>query len=199
MNWLFLVLLIAGQAPAGSKPAVDAENYLIGKADSPVRIEVFSDFQCPSCRAFYLNTVTKLITEYAAGNKVAIVMREFPLGMHPVSRPPARYAVAARMLGRERQLKVIEHLYTCQAEWSYDGKIEPVIARILTEEEMEKVKERVKDPAVERTIDHDVELGNSKKVTSTPTVFVTMGGKEQTLVGGLSFSVFKEYVDRSLK
>jgi protein-disulfide isomerase len=199
MNWIFLALLIAGQAPAGSKPAVDAENYLIGKADSPVRIEVFSDFQCPSCRAFYLNTVTKLITEYAAGNKVAIVMREFPLGIHPVSRPPARYAVAARMLGRERQLKVIEHLYTCQAEWSYDGKIEPVIARILTEDEMEKVKEKVKDPAVERTIDHDVELGNSKKVTSTPTVFVTMGGKEQTLVGGLSYPVFKEYVDRSLK
>ena len=71
MNWLFLALLMVGQAPAGSKPAVDAENYLIGKADSPVRIEVFSDFQCPSCRAFYLNTVTKLITEYAAGRKVA--------------------------------------------------------------------------------------------------------------------------------
>ena len=199
MNWLFLALLMVGQAPAGSKPAVDAENYLIGKADSPVRIEIFSDFQCPSCRAFYLNTVTKLITEYAAGDKVAIVMREFPLGIHPVSRPPAQYAVAARMLGRERLLKVIEHLYTCQAEWSYDGKIEPVIARILTGDEMEKIKERVKDPAIERTIDHEVELGNSKKVTSTPTVFVTMGGKEQTLVGGLSFPVFKEYIDRSLK
>lgn len=199
MNWIILALLVVGQSPAGSVQANYADNYLMGKADSPVRIEIFSDFQCPSCRAFYLNTVTRLIAEYSAGNKVAIVLREFPLAMHPVSRPPARYAVASKCLGHDQWLKVIEHLYTCQAEWSYDGKIEPVLGRILSADEMQKINEKLKDPAIEQTIDHDVELGNNKKVASTPTVFVTLGGKEQTLVGGLSFPVFKEYIDRSLR
>jgi protein-disulfide isomerase len=196
---MILALLIVGQSVAGSAPAKHADVYLMGRPDSPVRVEIFSDFQCPSCRAFYLNTVTKMIAEYAASNKVAIVWREFPLPMHPVSRPPARYAVASSCLGHEQFLKVIEYLYTCQAEWSYDGKIEPVLSRILSADEMQKINEKLKDPATEQKIDHDIELGNHRKVNATPTVFVTMGGKEQTLVGGLSYPVFKEYIDRSLK
>ncbi len=199
MTWIILALLMAGQSPAGAaRPNYD-DNYLMGKPDSPVRIEVFSDFQCPSCRAFYLNTVTRLITEYSAGGKVSLILREFPLSLHPVARPAARYALASRYLGREPMLKVIEQLYTCQAEWSYGGKIEPVLARILSEDEMAKINEKLKDPAIEQVIDHEVDLGSKRKVTSTPTVFATMGGKEQTLVGGLSFPVFKEYIDRSLK
>ncbi len=27
-----------------------------GNPDAPIRIEVFSDYQCPACRAFYLQT-----------------------------------------------------------------------------------------------------------------------------------------------
>ena len=199
MTWVMFAVVLLVQSPAAAAPPAFDDNYLMGKPDSTVRIEVYSDFQCPSCRAFYLNTVTRLITEYSAGGKVSLILREFPLSMHPVARPAARYALASRHLGQEPMLKVIEQLYTYQAEWSYGGKIEPVLARILSEDEMAKLNEKLKDPAIEQTIDHEVELGTRRKVTSTPTVFATLGGKEQTLVGGLSFQVFKEYIDRSLK
>ena len=199
MRWLMLVFLLVAQAPGSAAQMKIDDDFLMGGPDSPVRIELFSDFECPSCRIFYLDTVTRLLSEYASGNKVSFVFRDFPLSMHPVARVAARYAVAAKSLGHEQWLKVIEYLYTCQAEWSYDGKFEPVLSRILPEKEMAKLKEEVTNPAVEQAIDRSVALGNSKKVNQTPTFFVTMAGKEQRVEGGLSFPVLKSFIDPNIK
>jgi len=199
MYWLMLALALMAPLTQSQQESGYADSYLIGKPDSPVRIEIFSDFECPHCRAFFLDTVTNLIKEYGAGNKVAILFREFPLAQYPASRIASRYAVASKPLGREQWAKVIEYFYTCQAEWSYDGKMEPILARILDSAALEKVKANVKDPAIEQTIEQELAMGNKKDVSSTPTVFVTMGGKEQRLVGGLAFPVFKQFIDSNLK
>ena len=199
MQWLMLALLFVAQAPQKTAQIDSADSFLMGGPDSPVRIELFSDFQCPSCRTFYLETVTRLISEYSAGKKVGLIFRDFPLATHAVSRVAARYAVASESLGHDKWLKVIESLYTNQAEWSYDGKIEPVLSRLLSPQDMEKLQEELKSPAIEQAIDLSVSLGNSKKVNSTPTFFFTVGGKEQRVENGLSFAVMKAFVDRYLK
>ncbi len=199
MRWLVLALLLAGQAPGKGTQMLPPDDLLMGGPDSPVKIELFSDFQCPSCRAFYLDTVTRLISEYSAGKKVCFIFRDFPLTAHPISRVAARYALAARVLGHDQWLKVIEYLYTCQMEWSYDGKIEPVLSRILSAQEMEKLKAEYKNPALEQAIDSSVSLGNNREVNSTPTIFVTAGGKEQRVTSALPFPVLKGYIDPYLK
>ncbi len=199
MYRIMFALVIMGQAQPKTLQPGYTDSYLMGTTDSPFRIELFSDFQCPSCRTFYLYTVTSLMREYSAGNKVAIIFRDFPLPQHPVARAATRYALAAKSLGREQWIKVIEYLYNCQAEWSYDGRIEPVLSRILTPDDMQILKGKMDDPGIEQAIDHEIAVGKEKKVQSTPTVFVTTGGKEQSFVGGLSFPVFKEFIDRSLK
>ena len=199
MVWIMLACLFLGQSPASVAKTETPGNYLIGSADSPVRFEIFSDFQCPYCRTFFLDTVSRLIKDYSEGNRVAIVFREFPLEGHLISREAARYAVAAQPLGRELWVRVVDYLYFCQAEWSYDGKIEPVLARILPPEDLQKVSVRLKDPATEQEIEKELALGNEKKVNSTPTVFVTIDGKEQRLSGVLTYSMLKEIIDRAQK
>jgi protein-disulfide isomerase len=199
MQWLMLALLIVGQAPEKGAPVNVAGDILMGGPDSPVKIELFTDFQCPHCRTFYLDTVTRLISEYAAGKKICFIFHDFPLNSYPVSRVAARYAQAAKSLGHDQWLKVIEYIYTCQTEWSYDGKLDPIFSRILSPGEMEKLREALKNPAIEQTIDSSVALGNSKNVNSTPTFFVTMGGKEQRVVSGLTFPLLKAFIDPYLK
>ncbi len=196
MRWIALAMLLFAQAPEKAAPADD---YLMGRPDSPVKIELFSDFQCPACRAFYLDTVTHLIADYSAGNKVAFIFRDFPLVMHPVARNAARYALAAKTIGHEQWLKSIEYLYECQAEWSYDGKIEAVLARVLSASELDKLRKEVADPAIEKSIERTVALGNSRSVNSTPTFFVTMGGKEQKVTNTLAYPVLKSFIDPYLK
>ena len=197
MHRIVLAFLLFAHAPQdGAKPADD---YLMGRPESPVRIELFSDFQCPACRSFYLDTVTKLLEEYSAGNKVAFVFRDFPLPMHPLARNAAKYAIAARSIGHDQWLKVVDYLYECQAEWGYDGKIEAVLARILSDVDMEKLRKGVNGPAVEKAVEASVSLGNGRGVNQTPTFFVTMGGKEQRVTSTLAFPVLKSFIDPYLK
>jgi protein-disulfide isomerase len=197
MRWMVLALFFFTQAP--EKNSIPAEDYLMGGAASPVKIELFSDFQCPACRTFYLDTVTRLLSEYSAGNKVALIFRDFPLAQHPIARNAARYALAAKTVGHEPWLKVIEYLYECQAEWSYDGKVEAVLSRILPERDMGQLKKAVADPAIEQTIERTIALGNSRSVDQTPTSFFTMGGKEQRVTNALAFPVLKSFIDPYLK
>src|SRR3989344_5652749 len=72
----------SGGHPAGA-PSVDITNVNIdesdafaGKADAPVMIAFWSDYQCPVCKNFELNTLPQLLTEYADTGKVKIVFMD---------------------------------------------------------------------------------------------------------------------------
>jgi len=50
-----------------------------GNADAAVALLEYSDFQCPYCRAFALNTLPALQQKYIATGKVLFAFAEFPL------------------------------------------------------------------------------------------------------------------------
>src|ERR1700758_5574834 len=84
---------------AHAKPAaaesLPAPMKAIGTKSAPITMEVFSDYQCPACRAFFENTLRFMINDYVASGKVYLVHRDFPLPMHPYSMDAARWANAA--------------------------------------------------------------------------------------------------------
>ena len=57
-----------------------------GSKNSPVKIEVFSDFECPACRELYLVTIRQVLQEYSSKDKVCVIYHEFPLSSHRYSR-----------------------------------------------------------------------------------------------------------------
>jgi protein-disulfide isomerase len=170
-----------------------------GQPNAPIRMEVFSCYQCPPCREFYLETIRPLLKEYARDNKVLVIYYEYPLNIHNHSRDTARYAVAAHRLGQDQWQRVSEALYMDQPQWMVDGKIEPVVARALSAEEMAKVKKLIKDPSIDQTIDQDIAAGNERHIPGTPTFFLYAKGREQKVVGKISYPVLKDYLDQLLK
>jgi len=71
-------------APTGtSAAAADIKNIktdsdpFIGKVDAPVTIVEWSDFQCPFCKNFELNTLPQIIKEYVDTGKVKIMFMDF--------------------------------------------------------------------------------------------------------------------------
>ena len=50
----------------------------LGNRTAPITMEVFSDYQCPSCGNFYENSLKYMITDYVAAGKVYFVHRDFP-------------------------------------------------------------------------------------------------------------------------
>lgn len=49
----------------------------IGKEDAPITIAFWSDFQCPYCKSFELNTLPDIIKNYVNTGKVKVVFMEF--------------------------------------------------------------------------------------------------------------------------
>ena len=71
--------------------------HVRGAPDAPVTLEVFGDFQCPSC-ATVSGLIGKLEQEY--GPRLRVVFRHFPLAMHAHAMDAALAAEAAGLQGR---------------------------------------------------------------------------------------------------
>jgi protein-disulfide isomerase len=180
-----------------------SELCLGGERGAPVKIEVFSDYQCPRCRDFYLETLKPLIAEYTKSNqiqKIYIVYHDFPLEMHQFARRAASFALAASRLGRERWLRVTDLLYSQQAEWSVDGNIEAVLARGLDPTEVVRLANMAADPTIAAAVEEEFLLGQSRQIASTPTFFILPPtGPPQRVAGWVTYATLKGYLDRILK
>jgi protein-disulfide isomerase len=198
------VVLIAALSAAGQGGSrLPQDLRWAGDPDAPLRIEVYSDFQCPVCRTFYLGTMKPLISDLTRENKidrVCIVHHDFPLEMHKFARKAACYALAASKLGREPWLRVSEALYQEQAQWSTDGNIEGTIAKVLDPLELTRIRALASDPAIDTAVGTEIAFGRRREVRSTPTFFiVTETGRQERVSGTVPYQVLKNRLDQLMK
>ncbi|MFZ0821670.1 MAG: thioredoxin domain-containing protein [Candidatus Acidiferrales bacterium] len=166
----------------------------IGSKSAPILLEDFSDFQCPSCRLFFLTTIQQVIKNYVSTNKVYIVHHDFPLEMHAHSMEAARWANAAAEIGKFQEVETA--LYSTQDKWEVTGRIEDVVAPVLTAAELKRVQTLMAKPEVQAAIDQDVALGKQRNINETPSIFVTHNGEmNQIPTRGASYGILKQYFD----
>ena len=190
-------------APVSARPAAAttkvqqlAEAQCLGQRSAPIVIEDFADYQCPTCKVLFEETTRKLIQEYVATGKVYLVHHDFPL--HPHSRDAARWVCAAALIGKFEPAE--EALYSRQSSWGATGDIEGALSSVLTAAELKRAKALMGSPEIEQSIENDINLGNQRRVGSTPTVFVTYKGKTAQLPpGAISYALLKQYLDYLLK
>ncbi len=78
-----------------------ADAPMLGRADAPVTLVEFSDYQCPFCQRFFATTLSALKKHYVDTGKVRYVFRDFPLDqMHPQARKAAEAAHCAGEQGK---------------------------------------------------------------------------------------------------
>ena len=63
--------------------------YSLGRADAPVTLVEFADFQCPYCKRFHTATFAELKKNYIDTGKLRFVSRDLPLDFHPFARKAA--------------------------------------------------------------------------------------------------------------
>jgi len=195
-----LILLVPCALPVHSNEYMQPKGLILGGSiNSPIRIEVFSNFECTHCREFYLRTIKKVLKDYSSVDKVCVIYHDFPFSSHKYDRKAARYAEAASRVGLDTLLKVYDTLYTEQATWSQNGKLEETLQKALTPEEYKKVLEYSEDPEIDILIDKQYQLATEKGLQSTPTSFIFYPGKEQKVEGVITYVVLKGFIDKIIK
>jgi protein-disulfide isomerase len=171
-----------------------------GNPSATARVDIFSDFSCPTCREFHMKILPQLEAEYGPAGKIYIVNHEFPLNIpaHKYSREAANYATAAARIGKFDI--VADKLFLTQGDWSIPtdppGKLWEEVASVLKPAEQAKVQASAKEASVLAEVKGDVDAGNSMGVNSTPSVFVTRaGGRRYPVPNPMNYALFKSLID----
>lgn len=187
------------------KPAVKIsidDDPIIGDPDAPITIIEFSDFQCPFCARFHVQTLPSLLEEYIDQGKVKLVYRDFPIqSIHPNALPAAVAANCANDQGNFRDMH--DMIFENQNQWN---NLETVDAlQVFSQYALEiKLEQEKFDSCLSsgKHIDEirkDLDDGRDYGVTGTPGFFV---GNDQIgyveLKGAQPFDSFKKVIDAQL-
>lgn len=71
-----------------------------GRADAPVTLLEFTDYQCPFCRRFQAESWPQIKRAYVDTGKVRFIVRDLPLNFHASAEPAAEAAHCAGEQGR---------------------------------------------------------------------------------------------------
>jgi len=169
-----------------------------GSASAPVQIELYTDYQCPACRDFYMNTLPLLYKDYIQTGKVHLLHRDFPLPQHQFTMTATNYANAAGMIGKYDI--VAAQIFKTQPEWEQNGNIDGEVAKVLSPADLQKVRDLVKSapPAMADTIKTDQAMGARDNLHQTPTIVIIAKGKREVIGGAPPYSILKSYIDKKL-
>jgi protein-disulfide isomerase len=174
-----------------------------GNKNAPVTIVEFSDFQCPFCGAFYLQTLPQIQKDYIDSGKVKLVYRDFPLeNIHQNAKAASLAAQCANEQGKFWEYH--NTLFSSQRDWATLDAINATNAFeqfavdlkldsnnfnscMDSEKYLDKVNKNAQD-------------GMTFRVSGTPTFFIgdDKNGYIQ-LVGAQPYSVFKQEIDAQLR
>ena len=169
-----------------------------GTVMAPITVEVYTDYQCPHCRAFYLETLPLLTSEFVKTGKVRLIHRDFPLSQFQYSKTAMHYANAAGQVGKFDAVAL--QLFETQPEWAQSGNVDGAVAKVLTPAEMAKVRMLVKtDSHLDDSVERDVAMATeTDHLRSTPTIVIVYKGKRETISGGPSWPTLKSYLNDKL-
>ena len=176
---------------------------IIGNPNAPITIIEFSDFQCPFCAKFHIQTLPKIIDEYIKEGTVKLVFRDFPIqSIHSNALPASLAAECANEQGKFKEMH--DKLFDKQNEWN-NKNIDNVI--ILFNQyaleiglEEEKFDSCLRNGKYVEEIQKDLNDGRTYGISGTPGFFIgndKIGFVE--LKGAQPFESFKKVIDTQLK
>ncbi len=173
-----LAFAVYQSLPARNVPPSPTQSagLILGKADAPVQIEVFEDFQCPACVRFSLNVEPSVIRELVETGKASYVFRNYPFLDGGDPQGESRRAAEASMCAAE-QNQFWEYKSALVANWAGEngGAFSDANLSRFAQSlnlNMEAFNACFQESRYSELIEADLQRGKQLGVSGTPSVFV---------------------------
>jgi protein-disulfide isomerase len=163
-----------------------------GRADAPIVIYEMSDFQCPFCRQFALETMPGLEREYIATGKVRFVFINLPMtSIHRNALLAAEVAMCAARQGRF--WPVHDLLFKRQPEWSERTEARAYLIALADSAGASRatLAPCVTSGAARPAVDADRDAARRSGAAATPTFYIEGG----LIDGAAPLEAFREVLD----
>lgn len=187
--------LLIGLASTGSAQSTVVDPLASrskGSTKAPVTVYEMSDFQCPFCRSFALETFPELDRRYIKTGKVRWVFINFPLtSIHPHAAPAAQLALCAAKQGGF--WKVHDLLFQYQKTWAPLNEAGPFFVSLADSAGLSKkaLLACVAAPETMKDVRAEAEGAQRAGATSTPSFYIEGG----LMSGALPAAVFGRVLD----
>jgi protein-disulfide isomerase len=172
--------------------------YSIGRADAPVTLVEFADYQCPFCKRFHTDAYAELKKNYIDPGKVRFVSRDLPLEFHPFA---LKAAEAARCAGDQNKYWELRDALCSNAAPPSEDVIKKAVETLSLDAkgfqacmDSEKYKADVQKDATEAA---------KLQISGTPTFVLAKSGKDKLdgvrIVGAQPFLAFQAAIEGLLK
>lgn len=171
------------------KEGIEGGSYFQGKEDAPVKIIVFSDFQCPYCAKFSQDALPQIREEYIKTGKVKLVFKHLPLAFHSLAEPAALASLCAGKQGKFWDYH--DQLFANQ------GQLNPRYFEVLAQElglDLKDFQNCLLNKEFLPQLTLDKKAAAEARLSGTPSFLIN--GERQ--IGALPFSQFKEIIERKL-
>lgn len=177
-----------------------ADGAAMGDPEAPVLIEVYSDFQCSSCRIFANDVEPQIAETYVSTGQVYLVYRQFPFLDERVPGNESRQAANASMCAAEQDLfwdyhDILFANLRGTNQGSFTDKRLTAFADAL-DLDMDTFEDCFRENRYAAEIDADLAAGRAVNVQGTPSVFVN--GQQLTPGRVPSFGDIQQAVEAAL-
>jgi len=163
-----------------------------GSAAAPVTVYEMSDFQCPYCRRFALETFPTLDKEYVQTGKVRWVFINFPLvNLHPNAEPAAEVAMCAAR--QDKFWPMHDLLYRNQPTWAPLKAPAEFFLTLADSASLDAAafQQCLSTGATQAVVKSDAEGAVRSGATSTPSFYIEGG----IMAGAQPVAVFRTVLD----
>lgn len=181
---------VAGNAGVQPRDTIDLSTlgYSHGSGQAPVIVYEFSDFGCPYCAKFALETYPELHREFVATGKVRWTYVPFVMGRFANGSEAAR---AAECAGEQDEFwRMHDRLFQGQREWKSSSGVESLFESYARELELDVALfvscYRENRPSDRLALQNYV--ADALRVRATPTFFIN----GRLLEGALPVDMFRE-------
>jgi protein-disulfide isomerase len=168
-----------------------AEGYLYGRADAPVQVVEFADFQCPACANFSTITEPDVRSRIIDAGLANMRFYDYPLPQHQNSVPASMAAACAADQGKFWEMH--DRIFEGQPDWSEQRNPAGTFRGYARDVglNVDAWGECYSSGKHQARIEANRKEGERRGVSSTPTFIIG----RRLVPGALNYDTFKAYVD----